>query len=379
MQQDTLCFEMEEQQLFNLLFSESEPPFSVPFLGEQKVTILEPIDSPTSSPSQSPTSCMFDGSVNFVTNSPEHSSLDSHHISNLIQPDSAQRIHLGGDFQPYMSPPLSSSPYPSPSQASLVPEMKSENSDEDSCERKRKRPKRKKNQLQGNTAVSLDREQLLTITSQELEDFAQTVSSSRKLNSEEQKELRIQRRLIKNREYAQFSRKKKKSHNEELEWTLSKITKENEELRRENDDLKRNLVQLKDYICSLNPSPSVMDYVRNFFTINPSANQVQATTACLLVLVVSFGVFFNLMNVNTEESLAPSTGRLLLGNEDESYWSFFLSVLESPWRVDGVDRSEEQHLIKNTTFSNNTEETPPVETESFATGEKLRLEVECQV
>jgi len=81
------------------------------------------------------------------------------------------------------------------------------------------------------TPAGLTREQLLNFSSKDLEDYVQKLQNTRKLTQEEQKELKKQRRIIKNREYAQLSRKKKKGYVNELEARVQELEKENKELK----------------------------------------------------------------------------------------------------------------------------------------------------
>jgi len=62
-----------------------------------------------------------------------------------------------------------------------------------------KKKKRRRYELKGNTAVSLTREQLLTLSSKDLEEYMKTLGQQRSLTPEENKELKHQLRIIKNR------------------------------------------------------------------------------------------------------------------------------------------------------------------------------------
>jgi len=59
--------------------------------------------------------------------------------------------------------------------------------------------------------IKLAREDLLKYSSQQYDDYVKKISLKRPLNEKELKESKKQRRLIKNREYAQISRNKKKN------------------------------------------------------------------------------------------------------------------------------------------------------------------------
>jgi len=58
--------------------------------------------------------------------------------------------------------------------------------------------------------ITLSRDELLSFTSKQFEDYVQKLEHGKSLSGEEKKELKRQRRLIKNRESAQASRQRKK-------------------------------------------------------------------------------------------------------------------------------------------------------------------------
>jgi len=73
----------------------------------------------------------------------------------------------------------------------------------------------------------------------------------RKLTAEEEKDIRRQRRLIKNRESAQLSRVRKREQLEVLEQELQEAHAENARLKRQVDSLSQLNRQLKDHIASM--------------------------------------------------------------------------------------------------------------------------------
>lgn len=77
----------------------------------------------------------------------------------------------------------------------------------------------------------LSREELLTLTSSQYEAIIAQVRTSRELTAAEKRDVKRQRRLIKNRESAQASRQRKKTYVEELERRLAEVSSENTLLR----------------------------------------------------------------------------------------------------------------------------------------------------
>jgi hypothetical protein len=120
----------------------------------------------------------------------------------------------------------------------------------------------KKRKLQNDdiTYVELPRDALLTMSSRELEESIARLTSVRGLTSAEQREVKRQRRLIKNREYAQTSRVKKKQFVEEL--------------RHENKLLKERILRLEqeNHFLRFGGSVPQTAHVKNEQTPNPQYN-----------------------------------------------------------------------------------------------------------
>eukprot|EP01127_Copromyxa_protea_P005966 TRINITY_DN15789_c0_g1_i1.p1 TRINITY_DN15789_c0_g1~~TRINITY_DN15789_c0_g1_i1.p1 ORF type:complete len:395 (-),score=81.75 TRINITY_DN15789_c0_g1_i1:58-1242(-) len=102
--------------------------------------------------------------------------------------------------------------------------------------RKRKRTGRTENEEL--SFVAIDRDVLLQMSLSELEAHIQQRAAIRNFTEVEQREIKRQRRLVKNREYAQTSRIKKKQYVEELKQEneilkerVRVLTQENEQLR----------------------------------------------------------------------------------------------------------------------------------------------------
>jgi len=215
----------------------------------------------------------------------------------------------------------------------------------DPCEKKKRGRKRRRtdegsvevtgDEQEDISFVSLSREELLEISSYDLEERTKKLVATRPLTAAEQREIKRQRRLIKNREYAQASRAKKKGNMSEINSRMQSLEDENEQLKRqvallqarcndlgnENNDLKTKLVaqssptssaatneeQIDIFAPSCDDSNST-SFVNTLFSnitgfINLESKNtlstatVNTTTAlkagvCLFMIFLSFGIFF---------------------------------------------------------------------------------------
>jgi len=167
--------------------------------------------------------------------------------------------------------------------------------------RKRKRTKRVDPPVTP-TALTFSREVLLKMTSEELESFVREVETERELSSEEMKEVKRQRRLIKNRESAQASRIRKRAQIEEMEDVMKDLQNENDSLRsriaaleKENCQLKTQMLQ-NDIILEMDNSPASPVPRNNKQDQSlwdvPSIKANTAKGICLMVVLFSFGLLF---------------------------------------------------------------------------------------
>eukprot|EP01125_Pyxidicula_operculata_P019867 TRINITY_DN7224_c0_g1_i1.p1 TRINITY_DN7224_c0_g1~~TRINITY_DN7224_c0_g1_i1.p1 ORF type:complete len:442 (-),score=134.92 TRINITY_DN7224_c0_g1_i1:178-1503(-) len=99
--------------------------------------------------------------------------------------------------------------------------------------------------------VKLTREQLLELSSQDYEAYVKQIQQARALSSEEQREVKRQRRLIKNREYAQTSRNKKKEFVNTIQGQLDQVVAERDSLKEEVQQLKNTVEQLNQRVHEL--------------------------------------------------------------------------------------------------------------------------------
>jgi len=94
------------------------------------------------------------------------------------------------------------------------------------------------------SSLGLTRQQLLHMTSKEFDSYRKNLQSTHELTEEQKVVLQYQRRTIKNREYAQTSRQKKKNLLSVLEARVQVLEDENSSLSQQNIDLQSKLIQL---------------------------------------------------------------------------------------------------------------------------------------
>eukprot|EP01103_Thecamoeba_quadrilineata_P016455 TRINITY_DN5507_c0_g1_i1.p1 TRINITY_DN5507_c0_g1~~TRINITY_DN5507_c0_g1_i1.p1 ORF type:complete len:489 (-),score=140.68 TRINITY_DN5507_c0_g1_i1:10-1476(-) len=187
-----------------------------------------------------------------------------------------------------------------PSQNPISPDSISESlSDESQKKRPRKRKKDKSNFQP--TPVTLPREKLLTLSSKDLEEYAANLAAIRPLTPEEEKDIKRQRRLIKNRESAQASRCRRKSHMDELEQHINDLNSDKHnmserisQLEIENKSLKQQVLQLQFALNNKETRQSITHF-------KSQSNNVPAAGICLLVVLFTFGMFFQ-SNPNMQAS-----------------------------------------------------------------------------
>ncbi|XP_072015738.1 cyclic AMP-dependent transcription factor ATF-6 beta-like [Amphiura filiformis] len=123
------------------------------------------------------------------------------------------------------------------------------------------------------------------------------------------KQWKRQQRMIKNRESACLSRKKKKEYLQGLEDHIRDLNSENEKLRHENSLLRRKLETLQNENTSLRKVQSLL----------PSSNK---TTACLLTVLLFVGLNFAPISIissaDEDPYAAQHGGRALLGYSEDT-------------------------------------------------------------
>jgi len=111
--------------------------------------------------------------------------------------------------------------------------------------------KQSKDAKKNGAVIAISRDELLKFSSEDLESYVKALSASRPLTTAENKEIKRQRRLIKNRESAQQSRKRKKDKVGDLEQQVSQLEAINEERMAKLDEMQAEHVILKAEVSQL--------------------------------------------------------------------------------------------------------------------------------
>jgi len=177
---------------------------------------------------------------------------------------------------------------------------------------------------EGLAAVFLKRDQLLTISSAEHEAFVQRIANFRDLSDMELKEVKRQRRLIKNREYAQTSRQKKKVNMGHVKEQVNSLESENDDLKAEVAKMRSRIMELELENASLRvqlsskeqTSDDSSDAVVDFdipatqtkagpFGRSPFSLRPTMAVSVLFVFLFAFGFLFNspIFNAFTSQNL----------------------------------------------------------------------------
>lgn len=150
----------------------------------------------------------------------------------------------------------------------------------------------------------LSEEELLKFDSKGIESYIKSITSSRSVSPAEEKEMKRIRRLIKNREYAQSSRDKRKAYMEEMEAKLNVVHTEKAALQQRINALELENKTLKFHLART--LKSTAGSVASAFTQKSTAVPI----ATLFIVLFSFGLFsLTSFSSNTPPSFSstPST------------------------------------------------------------------------
>jgi len=195
-------------------------------------------------------------------------------------------------------------------------------------------------QISQGKKILLNREQLLQFSSKEFDEYKQKLTSHHILTAEEKDTLKKQRRIIKNREYSQNSRQKKRERVTELEKRIRELEQENQDLKHENQSLKSKLWKVvsayqrskgNDTSHSTPTTDSKLTPLYDIFSVGSSTTN-KAATVCLFVVLLSFGLLYSWNGpTNNFGHYQHATGRVILSDEATSsrisFWQIIYTVI----------------------------------------------------
>jgi len=211
---------------------------------------------------------------------------------------------------------------------------------------------------------ALSRDELLKISGKGIETFAQNIVSGKHLAPDDEKLLKRQKRLIKNRESAQLSRLRKKIYIEELERKVNHLTAETEALTKQVTQLSGDKKKLHEevlYLQSIIKQSPELSEIANKRAVLPAKN-VKAAGICLLIVLFSVGLLFNANqnnpnlpfgNRDREEipEVLPKnlyTGRVLKSVPEEDITNIEVLPLSSEIRESSSKTSSVKSVVANT-------------------------------
>lgn len=191
-------------------------------------------------------------------------------------------------------------------------------------------------------------------------------SKSRSLSPEEERQLKRQKRLIKNRESAQLSRLRKKIYIEELEKKVTHLATQNELLTQqvnsfsvEKKKLTEEVLYLQNVVKSSQPSGSTSSESsttnNSLVPVKRNPANLKAAGVCLLMVLFSFGLIFNAaqqQNHNQDKSL---TWNLNNRREEITEKSLFTNPLSTTVQIQ-PSIVEKKEIKKNPSSKRSREE-----------------------
>lgn len=132
-------------------------------------------------------------------------------------------------------------------------------------------------------SVVLSRDNLLTISSDDFEALVESVQQRRPLTEAEKKDVRRQKRLIKNRESAAQSRNRKKQ-------ALETLASENEELRGEVEEQKSRFAALESILAGMGHLEAVVKQLGAPLGASRNAGR-KAGVGIMFIMILSFSLF----------------------------------------------------------------------------------------
>ncbi|KAH3745850.1 cyclic AMP-responsive element-binding protein 3 [Pelomyxa schiedti] len=143
--------------------------------------------------------------------------------------------------------------------------------------------------------VKLPRSMLLKMSTGDILEYARSVSSTRVLTTEEIRDLKKQKRMVRNRESAQLSRQRKREQVEQLEEIVRNLSNENDALKKaavdmrtqlsnlqtENDHLKKQIAAIEAHVSRQPPTAHSTAF---------SSKRIKVTGVALMLVLFVFGL-----------------------------------------------------------------------------------------
>lgn len=193
--------------------------------------------------------------------------------------------------------------------------------------------------------LGISKAQLQSISSKQFDDtVARVLASGRKFTADERKAVTAARRRIKNREYARDMRVNQSRQMTELAGRVTDLEAENHALRSQVAALQHENALLKGQLGGA-PTPGVYQppTAAPRSVLGKRSTPQVAAGACLLVLLLSFGFYFNFtsptpFDATLQGRSGVSTGRVLLHQAEPATWSFVGALQRAvfAWRYGGA-------------------------------------------
>ena len=230
------------------------------------------------------------------------------------------------------------------SRASLVPKKEGGESEKQPPKKKRKRVLNY-NPNSIKSKFILTEEQIAETDSEQIDKYIEELQKNSEVTAEELKEVKKQRRRIRNREYAKNKRSSQKEKTVDFSQRVVQLEKENEHLREENDTLRVHLQTVLSRYDILKHQLAIVSGNKVEFSppnlpmptsSNPATNN-KTNMLFVFVILFSFGLYFNLfagLLSPFSSSTAIGSSRVMLGKDYHSFsmhWLYFSMLRVVPF------------------------------------------------
>ncbi|KAF2072701.1 hypothetical protein CYY_005981 [Polysphondylium violaceum] len=165
--------------------------------------------------------------------------------------------------------------------------------DRNISKKKRGRADAEEEEIDISGVTVLNKDQVLKLTSKEIEEYVSKLKLNHALTAAEEKELKKQRRLVKNREYASQSRSRRKVYVENIEQKLQKSNTDNNSIKTQLQMMKEENKALKKQLYSITSTfksnPSLAEAFGKIFQVGNTPTKAAASvTLFVFIFLFSF-------------------------------------------------------------------------------------------